>query len=299
MLPYSPLHHLLLDRFSGPLVATSGNISGEPVLTENAEAQERLVAVADAFLHHDRPIARPADDSVVRIIAGEARLLRAGRGTGPIELDLPFVLREPLLAVGGHTKNTIALAWGNRAVLSPHIGDLNAPRSLQVFEQVSTDLQQLYSVSARAIACDAHADYASSRWAARQSLPVARVLHHHAHASALAFEGGLDKTWLTFTWDGVGLGADGTLWGGEAFLGRPGAWRRVASFKPFRLPGGERASREPWRSAAALCWESGVDWATGTRDAPLLRSAWQRGLNAPYTTAVGRLFDAASSLLGL
>ncbi len=299
MLPYSPLHHLLLDRFAGPLVATSGNISGEPVLTENAEAQERLVAVADAFLHHDRPIARPADDSVVRIIAGEARLLRAGRGTGPIELDLPFVLREPLLAVGGHMKNTIALAWGNRAVLSPHIGDLNAPRSLQVFEQVSTDLQQLYGVNARAIACDAHADYASSRWAARQSLPVARVLHHHAHASALAFEGGLDKTWLTFTWDGVGLGADGTLWGGEALLGRPGAWRRVASFKAFRLPGGERASREPWRSAAALCWESGVDWVADTRDAPLLRSAWQRGLNAPYTTAVGRLFDAASSLLGL
>jgi len=201
--------------------------------------------------------------------------------------------------VGGHMKNAIALAWENRAVLSPHIGDLDAPRSLEIFEQVIADLQQLYGVTAQALVCDAHLGYASSRWAAKQGLPLQRVYHHHAHASALAFETGLGNTCLTFTWDGVGFGEDGTLWGGEALHGKPGAWKRVASFKPYRLPGGERAGREPWRSAAALCWESGLAWSSSSRDGVLLKSAWEHGLNAPLTTAAGRLFDAASSLLGL
>lgn len=299
MLPYSPLHHLLLQSYGSPLVATSGNVSGEPVLTANADAEARLAKVAQAFLHHDRPIARPADDSVVRIVAGKPRLLRAGRGIAPLEFDLPFSLPQPLLAVGGHMKNAIALGWNDRAVLSPHIGDLDAPRSLEVFAQVIADLQKLYGVAAQAIACDMHPGYASSRWAARQGLPLYRVQHHRAHAAALAFEEGLHRTWLTFAWDGVGMGDDGTLWGGEALHGKPGAWRRVASFRPFRLPGGERAGREPWRSAAGLCWESGLDWQSHLRDVLLLKSAWQHGLNAPLTTAVGRLFDAASSLLGL
>jgi hydrogenase maturation protein HypF len=299
MLPYSPLHHLLLEGFGGPLVATSGNVSGEPVLAGNAEAELRLARVAQSFLHHNRPIARPADDSVLRIIADKPRLLRVGRGIAPLEFDLPYTLPQPLLAVGGHMKNAIALGWGRRAVLSPHIGDLDAPRSQEVFRQVIADLQRLYGVTPQVIACDTHPGYSSSRWAEQQALPVRRVQHHHAHASALAFEGGLDKTWLTFTWDGVGLGKDGMLWGGEALLGKPGTWRRVASFKPFRLPGGECASREPWRSAAALCWGSGLEWHSDVRDAVLLKSAWQHGLNAPATTAAGRLFDAASSLLGL
>jgi hydrogenase maturation protein HypF len=299
MLPYSPLHHLLLESFGGPLVATSGNVSGEPVLTENRDAEARLGKVAQAFLHHNRTIARPADDSVLRVIASRPRLLRAGRGIAPLEFDLPFTLHQPMLAVGGHMKNSIALAWNNRAVLSPHIGDLDAPRSLDIFDQVIADLQQLYGVTAQALVCDAHPGYASSRWAAKHALPLQRVYHHHAHASALAFEGGLEKTWLTFTWDGVGFGADGTLWGGEAMHGKAGTWKRVASFKPFRPPGGERAGREPWRSAAALCWESGLGWSSSARDAVLLKSAWEHGLNAPITSAVGRLFDAASSLLGL
>jgi hydrogenase maturation protein HypF len=299
MLPYSPLHHLLLENFSGPLVATSGNISGEPVLTDYREAELRLAKVAQAFLHHDRPIARPADDSVLRIIGNKPRMSRTGRGVAPLEFDLPFELPQPLLAVGGHMKNTIALGWDRRAVLSPHIGDLEAPRSREIFEQVIKDLQKLYGVQVQAIACDAHPGYASSRWAAKQKLPLRHVFHHHAHASALAFEAGLDRTWLMFTWDGIGLGEDDTLWGGEALLGKPGAWERVASFKSFRLPGGERAAREPWRSAAALCWESGLDWHSETHDAMLLKDAWQLGLNAPATTAAGRLFDAASSLLGL
>jgi hydrogenase maturation protein HypF len=307
MLPYSPLHHLLLESFGQPLVATSGNVSGEPVLTDNAEAEARLGKVAQAFLHHNRPIARPADDSVLRVIAGQPRLLRAGRGIAPLEFDLPFSLPQPLLAVGGHMKNSIALAWGKRAVISPHIGDLGSPRSLAVFEQVIAELCSLYQVSPQLIVCDAHLGYTSSKWAAKHGLPTLRVLHHHAHASALAGEfckvvnWPEASNWLVFTWDGVGYGADGTLWGGEALLGKPGAWRRSATLRPFHLPGGERAGREPWRSAAALCWEAGHDWsrADSDSDSALLHQAWQRRINAPASSAAGRLFDAAASLLGL
>ncbi len=299
MLPYSPLHHLLLAALDTPLVATSANLSGEPVLTEGAEVEARLGKVADAFLHHDRPIARPADDAVLRIIADQARLIRPGRGIAPIEIELPFALPQPTLAVGAHMKNTVALGWGKRAVLSPHIGDLDAPRSIAVFEQVVADLQRLYGVNAETIVCDAHPHYASSRWAKQQGLSVQKVWHHHAHAAALALEHGAEKTWLTFAWDGVGLGEDGTLWGGETLHGRIGAWQRVASLRPFRLPGGDKAAREPWRAAAGLCWEMGADRAFPVDDITMLHAAWQRGLNAPRSSAVGRLFDGAAHLLGL
>jgi hydrogenase maturation protein HypF len=298
-LPYSPLHHLLLDDFDAPLVATSANISGEPVLTDNAEVEARLPHVAEAFLHHNRTIARPADDPVYRVIAGRPRPLRLGRGSAPLELTLPCALAQPLLAVGGHMKNTIALAWEDRIVISPHIGDLDAPRSLEVFEQVINDLQDLYQISATRIVCDAHPGYASTRWARRSALPVQTVLHHHAHASALAGEYPDVQNWLVFTWDGVGYGADGSLWGGEALHGAPGHWQRAASFRPFHLPGGERAGREPWRSAAALCWENGIAWKSKLVDIDLVQQAWAKRINAPATSAVGRLFDAASALLGL
>ena len=299
MLPYSPLHYLLLDDLEKPVVATSGNVSGEPVLTDNSEAENRLGNVTQYFLHHDRPIVRPADDPVIRIIAGSPRLLRAGRGIAPFEFDVLNKFERPLLAVGGHMKNTIALGWGRRVVMSPHIGDLDTPRSLVVFEQVIADFQRLYGVQAEAIVCDAHPGYASSRWAGRQGLPLIKVWHHHAHASALAMEHSPQKTWLTFTWDGVGLGEDGTLWGGEALHGHPGTWARVARMRPFRLPGGERAGREPWRSGMALCWESGMDNGSSNGDTKFLKKAWLKGLNSPVTTSVGRLFDGAASLLGL
>jgi hydrogenase maturation protein HypF len=299
LLPYSPLHQLLLADLDRPLVATSANVSGEPVLTDNVEAERRLAHVADAFLHHDRPIARPADDSVVREIAGRVRPLRLGRGLAPLELQLPGRLASPLLAVGGHLKNSVALAWADRVVLSPHIGELDAPRSLAVFEQVIDTVQTLYEVHAERIVCDAHPDYTSTRWARRTGLPVQTVFHHYAHASALAGEHPEVARWLTFAWDGVGLGADGTLWGGEALLGNPGHWQRVASFRTFRLPGGDKAGREPWRAALALCWESGTDWPEAPTTPDLLRTAWERGLNAPASSAVGRLFDAAAAFTGL
>jgi hydrogenase maturation protein HypF len=296
-LPYSPLHHLLLENFGGPLIATSGNLSGEPVIVDEVMAQERLAPIVDAFLHHNRPIARPADDSVCRRIAGKLRRVRIGRGIGPLEIDLPFAVSEPILAVGAHLKNCVALAWERRAVVSPHIGTLESPRSLEVFERTIEDLQQLYGVRAARVACDAHPGYASTRYAMRMGLPVTRVSHHRAHAAALAAERPHENSWLTFTWDGVGLGDDGTLWGGEAFVGAPGRWSRVASFRPFRLPGGDRAAREPWRTAASLCWETGRDYAQLPPESVLLREAWRKRLNSPVTTAVGRLFDAAAALV--
>ncbi|MEJ2299330.1 MAG: carbamoyltransferase HypF, partial [Woeseiaceae bacterium] len=251
-LPYSPLHQLLLDAVNGPVVATSGNISGEPVLTDNAEASRRLAGIADGLLQHDRPIVRPADDPVYRRIGGRMRPLRMGRGSAPCELGLPWELSRPVLAVGGHMKGTVALAWDRRVVVSPHIGEMDSPRSLDVFEQVAADLQSLYGVRAAGLLCDAHPGYTTHRWAARQDLPVERIWHHEAHAGAVAAEYDRAGTWLVFTWDGVGLGPDGTMWGGEALVGRPGCWERFASLRTFRLPGGDQAGRQPWRSAVAL-----------------------------------------------
>jgi hydrogenase maturation protein HypF len=296
-LPYSPLHHLLLRRFGRPIVATSGNISGEPVLANEEEVSRRLAHVADGFLHHNRRIVRPADDSVCRVIQGQARPLRIGRGAAPLELRLAEPQARPIVGLGGHMKSTVCLSWDNRAVVSPHIGEMDSPRSLAVFEQVVADLQTLYGVRAEAVVCDAHSEYTTSRWAWRCGMPATRVWHHYAHASALAGEHGLTKPMLVFTWDGVGLGPDGTLWGGEALFGRPGQWRRVATMRAFRLPGGERAGREPWRSAAGLCWEAGCDWSGPAEAMPIARQAWKRRVNAPETTAVGRLFDAAAAIV--
>ncbi|MCB1776846.1 MAG: carbamoyltransferase HypF, partial [Candidatus Competibacteraceae bacterium] len=299
LLPYSPLHHLLLTDFGAPLVATSANISGEPVLTDAESVEKRLGAVADAFLHHNRPIRRPADDSVLRVIGGIPRPLRLGRGLTPIELRLKTPVKQPTLALGADLKNTIALAVEDRVLISPHLGDLSAPRSLEVFEQVINDLGRLYAVTPARIVCDAHPGYFSSRWARGRDSEIQPVFHHPAHASALFGEWGLEQPILVFTWDGVGFGEDGTIWGGEALLGRPGQWRRVASLRPFRLIGGDRASRDPWRCALAMCWEADLDWPGGPAERGLARMAWERAIHCPVTSSVGRWFDAAAALIGV
>lgn len=296
LLPYSPLHALLLADFGGPLVATSGNLSGEPVLTDTDDAQVRLAHLADAFLHHNRPIVRPADDPVYRVIANRARPLRLGRGSAPVELELPMALAEPVLALGSHMKNTVCLAWGTRAVVSPHIGALDTVRSLDTLAQVATDLQQLYQVRATRLLLDHHPGYGYRRYARDSELPLTQVWHHHAHASALAWEYPAIEKWIAFTWDGVGLGEDQTLWGGEALIGAPGHWQRAASWRSFRLPGGDKAGREPWRAAAALLWETGQ--AAAFAPEPLHR-AWSQALNSLTSSAVGRLFDAAAALCGV
>ncbi|WP_280546195.1 carbamoyltransferase HypF [Halomonas sp. 11-S5] len=305
LLPYAPLHHLLLEALARPLVATSANVAGEPIIADRAMAERRLGRVADAFLHHDRPILHPVDDGIRRPIAGRARPLRPGRGSTPLELELPWRLSLPesraLLAVGAQQKSTVCLAWEARLVLSPHIGELSALRTQQAFARQIETLAGLYGVRPELVLHDAHRGYHSTRWARDSGLACREVAHHHAHAAALCGEHGrFREPTLVFTWDGTGLGPDDTLWGGEALLGRPGRWQRHASFAPFALPGGEAAIREPWRLATTLSWQSGLEGpvAEGTdEELALLRAAWERRLNAPACSAVGRLFDAAAALL--
>jgi hydrogenase maturation protein HypF len=299
MLPYSPLHHLLLDAFGRPVVATSANISGEPVLTKAADVERRLARCCDGFLHHDRPIERPADDPVVRIIAGKPRPLRLGRGTAPLAMKVPYLSPEPVLACGGQFKTTVALAFDDRIVVSPHIGDMGNVRSMRVFEQVASGLQSLFGVGARHIVHDAHPDFTSTRWTSRQGLPSTAIQHHFAHASALAGEHGRTAPMLVFAWDGLGFGDDCTLWGGETLFGSPGRWRRGGTFRPFRLVGGDRLALEPWRSACSICWEIGIDWGRHRPEFADIRRVWEAGSGTHRTTAVGRLFDAAAALLGL
>jgi hydrogenase maturation protein HypF len=217
-----------------------------------------------------------------------------------LELALPCPLGQPTLALGGQMKATLALGFGARAVISPHLGDLDSPRGLALLETTVETLQRLHGVRASTLICDAHGGYTGTRWAlAQPQMTVLRVPHHHAHAAAVAGEFPHEPRWLCFAWDGVGLGEDGTLWGGEALLGRPGAWSRVATFRPFAPPGGEKAAREPWRSAAALAWELGLDWAPAGIDVALAQAAWRQRLNCPATSSVGRLFDAAAAFLRL
>ncbi len=303
MLPASGLHHLLAQAFGGPLVATSGNRSGEPLATTPQEARTQLSESAVAMLHHDRPIVRPIDDAVVRLVAGAPRLLRAGRGFAPLERRLRVPVPHPMLAVGGHLKSAIALAWEDRVAISPHIGDLEHSRTRAHFARTIETMGALYGLEPREVLCDAHPDYASTRWAqawaaAAPGRRLTEIGHHSAHASSLVGEfPELRGPWLVFTWDGVGLGPDGTLWGGEALYGRPGRWSRIARLAPLRLLGASRAGREPWRSAAAMCWAARVPFEAPVGDGELARDAWQAELGTVLTSAIGRLFDGAAHLI--
>lgn len=295
----SPLQALLLDGVGRPLIATSGNISGEPVLIDPKAVDQRLLHVADGFLHHDRPILRPADDGVFRVIEGKPRPLRIGRGRAPLRWRLQRPLMEPLLAVGADLKNTFALSEGDQVIVSPHLGDLGRPRGLEVFESLVKDFQRLYGIEPRRVVVDQHPGYFSRQWALGLGLPLIIVGHHQAHASAAYGEWGGEGALLVFTFDGLGYGEDGTLWGGETLLGRPGCWERVGCPRSFHLVGGASASREPWRSALALLFETGRDSFRDLDPKGLVKTAWSLGINTNETTSVGRLFDAAAALMGL
>jgi hydrogenase maturation protein HypF len=213
---------------------------------------------------------------------------------------LTYALAQPVLALGGQMKSCLALGFGRQVVISTDLGDLATPLGLETLESAAADLQRCHGVNAKTLICDAHNGYTSTRWAkAQRTLPVKLVFHHHAHASGVAGEFPTESRWLCFTWDGVGMGADGSLWGGEAFLGAPGAWRRVATFRRFAPPGGEIAAREPWRSAAALAWSLGLEFSLPGRNIALAKAAWEKRINCPETSAVGRLFDAAASFLNM
>jgi hydrogenase maturation protein HypF len=313
MVPYTPLHHLLLEHLGFAVVATSGNISEEPICIDEREARDTLSGIADGFLVHNRPIARHADDSVARVAAGRELLLRRARGYAPLPLPLTGVGNgETVLGVGAHQKNTVGLSVGGRVVLGQHVGDLSTVAARAAFEGCASDLQMLYGRTAGRVACDRHPDYASTRYARALSPDAVPVQHHFAHVVSCAVENGLTGPVLGVSWDGTGYGEDGTVWGGE-FLrvdaSDPTGYDRVAHLRTFRLPGGDRAVREPRRSALGLLFEiyggrpralpEAIRGAFSGEERRVLYGMLDREINSPVTSSAGRLFDAFASILGI
>jgi hydrogenase maturation protein HypF len=294
MLPYSPLHHLLMRECPFPLIATSGNRSDEPIAIANEEATTRLKNIADHFLMHNRPIVRACDDSVVRLTRGRAGVLRRARGYAPLGIRVSRNV-APVLAVGGHLKNTVAIGIGQDVFLSQHIGDLETLEARHAFERAIDDLCRLYSFKPEAVVCDLHPDYASTHWAERSGLPVIRVQHHQAHVAACAVENSVEDPYLGVSWDGTGYGLDGAIWGGEFFHVENDRYERIAHLRPFGLPGGDVAVREGWRSAASVLFEALGSDAVDSPVRPML----ERKINVVPTTSVGRLFDAVASITGV
>jgi hydrogenase maturation protein HypF len=298
MLPYSPLHHLLLAELGFPVVATSGNLSDEPIATGNQEARQRLGGLADTFATHNRPIARPCDDSVARVLCGRELVMRRARGYAPLPVRVRRMLPR-VLAVGAHLKNTIAIGIGRDVFLSQHIGDLETAEAYGAFQRAIDDFFRLYEFRPEVVVCDLHPDYLSTQHAATLGLPVQRVQHHVAHAAACAAENDIfHERHLAVSWDGTGLGLDRTIWGSEFFVGQNGQYQRVAHLRPFRLIGGDRAAKNCRLVAFALLHELGQEPDWPGEPVALWRQMLARGVNTPWTTSMGRLFDAASFLTG-
>jgi hydrogenase maturation protein HypF len=312
MLPYTPLHFLLFAETLCPpaLVMTSGNVSGAPICTANHDAIDRLAAIADYFLLHDREIVTRVDDSVCRVIAGRTRLLRRARGYVPAPLTVPWQL-PPILGCGGGLKSTFCLGRDRSVILSQHIGDLFNLEALTFYTESIRHLRQVFEISPEVVACDLHPDYLSSRYAEELDLPLYRIQHHHAHAVAVMAEHGIADPVLAIVMDGTGYGPDGTIWGGEFLLADLTTATRLGHLSPLPLPGGDRAAAEPWRMAiAALYLLFGDDLSSASVLPPALAqiphahreaigSMVKNSFNSPSTSSCGRLFDAIASILGV
>ena len=307
MLATTPMHHLLLDECRRPLVMTSGNRSEEPIAIANDEALLALGGIADGFLCHDREIVARVDDSVARVVSGHPLLLRRARGYAPVPLRLPVATPAPLVAVGPHLKNTLTLAEGRHAWVSPHLGDLEGLESVEHFRATLAHLRRLFRVDPLMAVRDGHEGYLSTRLATE--LGAAQVLvvqHHHAHIAAVAAEHGVTGPVLGVALDGTGAGDDGTVWGAEFLVADLLGYRRVGQFRAAPLPGGDLAARLPWRSALgylSLAPEGAAAFAeafAGVTPTELTVAQRQvdRRLNAPLASSMGRLFDAASAVLG-
>jgi hydrogenase maturation protein HypF len=311
MLPYSPLHHLLLHDAGTTLVMTSGNISDEPICFRDEEAVARLETIADLFLVHDRPIETRTDDSVVRALPTRRMFLRRSRGFVPGGLALPGQgTPRPLLACGAELKNTFCVAKGSRAWVSHHIGDLENLDTLRSFTDGIEHFQRLFAIAPEVVVHDLHPEYLSTKYALeRDGVELIGVQHHHAHLAACLAEHGETGPAIAAIFDGTGYGLDGTVWGGELLLGDLHAFERVGALHPVRLPGGEQAIRQPWRMACAWLVAAGGDPEPDLPRALAARisaDAWRRvarlahtGVASPVTTSVGRLFDAVAALCGL
>jgi hydrogenase maturation protein HypF len=306
LLPYTPLHHLLLAEAERPLVMTSGNLSDEPIATTNAEALERLSGIADVFLLHDRDIASRCDDSVVREIAGAPTVLRRSRGWAPASVETAFEFAPPVLACGGHLKNTFCIGLGRAAYLGPHIGDLDTLDTVAAFEDGVERLEQFLEVRPALVAHDMHPLYATTEYARGRPGRKVAVQHHHAHVASAMAEHGLAGPVLGVAYDGTGYGTDGTSWGGEILLADLTGFERLATFRPVGLPGGDLAVRQVWRVALAaledayegapplerLALFSGVD----PRELALVRKTIRERVHVPLARGVGRWFDAFGAL---
>jgi hydrogenase maturation protein HypF len=313
MLAYAPLHHLLFDHGMDALVATSGNVSDEPIAYKNDDALKRLANIADAVLTHNRDIYTRVDDSIVRAVSFAGRTevtpLRRARGYTPVPVRAPFQM-PPLLAVGPELKNTVCISRGSELFLSHHIGDLKNDATRHSFEHAIEHMAQLLEVKPQLIAHDAHPGYTSTRYAReQQQLPTVEVQHHHAHMAACMCEHGLSEPVLGVIFDGTGYGIDGNIWGGEFLVGDYGGFERAAHLEYFRLPGGDRAVEEPYRTALSLLVQTygGLDeleavplvGGRSEQERHVLTRMVQAGVSSPLTSSMGRLFDAVSALLGV
>jgi hydrogenase maturation protein HypF len=318
-----------LQELNFPILATSGNLSDEPICVDEHEALQRLNAIADVFLVHNRPIVRHVDDSVVRVMCGREMMLRRARGYAPLPIPIHSKTEnrksKNILAFGAHLKNTVALKIDDNIFVSQHIGDLETKEAYAAFRRTCGDLPRLYGANIDVVACDMHPDYLSTKHArdfqgaavssppGRDSAvwkpPLLEVQHHWAHLAACMAENQIAAPALGVVWDGTGYGLDGTVWGGEFLLAKPdGAFERVAHFRQFRLPGGDRAIKEPRRSALGVLYEMfgkhAWDLSQQTvdlsgKEKSLLEQMLEKQVNAPLTSSAGRLFDAVASLAGL
>jgi hydrogenase maturation protein HypF len=318
MLPYTPLHYLFTRELDFPVVATSGNLSDEPICIDEDEALERLRGIADSLLIHDRPIVRHVDDSIVRVMCGRGMVMRRARGYAPLPISHRSSItdhRSPnILALGAHLKNTVALKMADNVFVSQHIGDLATKQAHHAFTRAVADLPRLYDAKIDVIAHDLHPDYLSTKHAHERAqnqshLTTLPIQHHWAHVAACMAENEITAPALGVSWDGTGYGLDGTIWGGEFLRAKEdGHFERVAHLRTFRLPGGDAAMREPCRTALGLLHEIFGDavWSFpktaemfSEKERTLLRQMLEKKINAPSTSSAGRLFDAVASLIGL
>ena len=320
MLPYTPLHHLMLQRMDRPIVLTSGNLSDEPQCIDNGEAREKLGSIATYFLLHNRDIVNRVDDSVVRVVAGQKQTLRRARGYAPAPIRLPkgFEDTPPILAMGGELKSTFCLSREGEAILSQHLGDLENAVAFETYQDTLALYQRLFEHEPVALAADLHPDYLSTRLAQDlaqdQDLPLYGIQHHHAHIAACMVEHGLPidtPPVLGIALDGLGYGADDTLWGGEFLVADYRAFQRVAHFEPMAMLGGAQATRQPWRNTYAqlvhsLGWEDLMEQFgdlelvqfLAAQPRNILDQMLTTGMRAPLASSAGRLFDAVAAAVG-
>jgi len=304
MLPYSPLHHILIRKLKIPVVATSGNISEEPICIDEKSALEKLGDIADYFLVHNRKIMRHVDDSISRIISSREMLIRRARGYAPLPVEVEGLDGQQVMAAGAHLKNTVALNKGNNVFISQHIGDLENAESISAFKNVIYDLENFYELTPAVNVCDLHPDYISTKYAKELDKNLLQVQHHWAHVLSCIAENNIEGDVLGVSWDGTGYGTDGTIWGSEFLISAGKEFKRAAFLKPFRLPGGEKAIHEIWRIGYSLLYEvfgseAGKYIKHEEKELNIIEQMIKKGLNSPITSSMGRLFDGIASILGI